>query len=192
MALRIAAAGLVLLLASLAGRASAQAPGVDPTPGTWRMIVEKSSFDPGPAPRTAWYRYENLPDGFTLWTHSGLDAGGRPTFSYSRRRYDGAAYPVYDIGSLSALVVRGAKASRTQEVRILDERTTEFIDRVDGTVVSIVTRTVSADGRTFVLHAKGVSETAPRTNDVSVWEKHDAWEDQGTAHARLGDRRGPG
>jgi hypothetical protein len=162
---------LLVLACALAERVGAQAPAGDPMPGVWRLNVEKSVFSPGPAPRASTYRYENRPDGFTLWTQSGLNGAGNPTFSFSLRKYDGNEYPVYNVASLTTFVTTGEKASQTQVARRIDAYTTEVVNMSNGKATTTTTRTLARDGKTFTMRTKGTNAAGQAIDDTTVWEK---------------------
>src|SRR5688500_18376572 len=169
---RFALSAFVVALCAVTSPAAAQAPAGDPMAGVWTMNIAKSTFSPGPAPRSSMWRYENRADGTTIWTAVGVNAAGLPTFSFSVRRYDGRAYPVFDGNNLPAFIANGTRPSRIQTSRLVDARTTE-VRNVEGTAVSTVTRTMSADGKTFTARTVGTNAAGQPINDVTVWEKQE-------------------
>ena len=158
----------LLLLLVTAGFAEAQAAG-DPMPGTWQLNPARSTFAPGATPpRSDTYRYENRPDGFTLWVRSTVLANGNPGFTFSLRKYDGKHYPVYNVATLTALFTTGASPAQTQTARIIDARNTELFNHTDGVVTQRVTRTLAPDGKSFVQRAYNANGELTST---TLWEK---------------------
>jgi hypothetical protein len=170
---RIVIPSLLMLACALAQQAVAQATVGDPMAGSWKLDVGKSTFSPGPGPRAVTYRYENRPDGFTLWTQASVNAAGNPAFSFSLRKYDGKEYPVYTAVTLATLLTTGKTSAQTQEARVIDAYTTELVNRVDGKVTTIVTRTMARDGKTFTLRSKGRNAAGEPVDETSLWERQD-------------------
>ena len=86
----------------------------DPSVGTWRINLQKSTYSPGPAPKTPTLRrYELRPDGFTVITQTSVDAQGNPTFTQAAYKPDGKEYPVYDQNTMAAMLTGGAKPKAT-------------------------------------------------------------------------------
>jgi hypothetical protein len=164
-------AALLILTGALVQSASAQATQGDPMAGTWVLNVAKSTYLPGATPpRAASYRYENRPDGFTLWVSATVGATGTPTFSYSLRKYDGKEYPTYTVASLTALFTGGQRPAATQSSRLLDAYNTELINKTDGVHISTVRRTMARDGKSFTMRTTNAQTGATTT---TVWEKVD-------------------
>jgi hypothetical protein len=143
----------MVLLAGMTAHALAaqQLPTKDPMEGTWKLNVARSTFT-GAAPQATTYRYENLPDGSTLWVSTGLTATGNPTFNFSIRRFDDRDYPTYNVTSLTALIKQNDMTpNTTQSMHFTDMYSTELLNKTDGVVTGRVTRTMARDGRTFTM-----------------------------------------
>src|SRR5262249_41558065 len=65
--------------------------------GSWKVNVAKSTYSPGPAPKSGTSRFEKLPDGSTKVTLDGTDAQGRHTHSEAVTRMDGKEIPIQPI-----------------------------------------------------------------------------------------------
>jgi hypothetical protein len=165
--------GLLICVCVVVPLASSQTPAGDPMAGTWKMNVARSSFVPGPAPRSVTYRYENRSDGFTLWISSGENASGNPTFSYSLRKYDGQEYPVYNVATMTAFATTGARPGQTQSARLVDAYTTEVVNKNDGRVTTTVRRTMARDGKSFTMRTTGTNAAGERVDDTTIWERVD-------------------
>ena len=163
-------AGLLLLACAQAQPAAAQAKSSgDPMVGTWNLNVARSTFAGAP-PKAGSYRYENLPDGSTLWVASSIGPTGNPGFSISIRRYDGRDYPAYNVATMTPFLATNARTNWTQASRMIDANTTELLNKTDGVVTSRVTRTLARDGRTFTL--RSYSPTG-ELQSTSIYEKVD-------------------
>ena len=159
---------LGLLLRSCAATpVLAQTPTTDPMAGTWKLNVTQSTFA-GAAPQSIVYRYENRPDGFTLWVSSTIGASGNPGFSISLRKYDGRNYPAYNVGTATTLLVDGARTNWTQASRMVDAYTTELENKTDGVVTQKVTRTMARDGKSFTMRTY---DTAGALTSTQLFEK---------------------
>lgn len=143
----------------------------DPMAGSWMLNVEKSTFSPGPGPRLSLYRYENRPDGWTLWTAAGQSADGSPMFDFALRRYDGKEYPRYNVATITALATNEGTRYETQVSRILDARSTEVINKLNGRTLSTAIRTMASDGRSFTLKVTGTNADGQAVNDVWIFER---------------------
>jgi hypothetical protein len=161
--------GAIPLLFLVVQSASGQTMGAEPMTGTWQMNLAKSTFAAGTAsPRSDTYRYENRPDGFTLWTRALVQANGNPGFSFSLRKYDGNHYALYSVATLTALFTTGAAAATTQTSRIIDARNTELFNYTDRVVTQRVTRTLAPDGKSFT---QRVYDPAGVLISTTHWDK---------------------
>jgi hypothetical protein len=137
---------------------------IDPRIGTWKLNLEKSQFPAGNAPRVQVRRLESRPDGFTVFTQSGIDAEGNPTFTQASYKFDGNEYPEYTPATLASFATAGVKPN-TNKYRLVDAYTVE-ITRIDaaGKVTAINKQTMSKDGKTH-------SVTSTGRPGIQVWER---------------------
>jgi hypothetical protein len=136
---------------------------VDPRIGTWKLNLEKSKFAAGRAsPQVQVRKLESGPDGFTVFTQSGIDAEGNPTFIQTSYKLDGKEYPEYTQATLASFATAGVKPN-TNKYRLVDAYTVE-ITRIDaaGKVTAIGTQTTSKDGKTH---------TSTGGLGIQVWER---------------------
>ena len=146
----------VVLGASLM-RVSAQAS--DPRSGTWKLNLEKSKYDPGPAPQSNTTTIEASSDGETATT-KGVNQAGTATGTQYTAQYDGKDYPM-----------TGSQTADTVSLKRVDARTMERTDKKGEKVVATSTRVVSEDGKTMTITTKGTNPQGQATNNVTVWEK---------------------
>jgi len=130
--------------------------------GTWKLNVEKSTFDPGPAPRNSTNTIEDRGDGVLLVTREGIDAQGNPIFIQFAAKFDGKDYP---------FPAAGAKEPRSITYRLLDAYRAEGIFKLDGKVVETNTRRVSRDGKTMTFTAKGTNAQGQSFDNVMVHDR---------------------
>ena len=76
----------------------------DPVLGTWNLVVEKSIYDPGPAPRSQKRIYEAHPDGVKARILT-VDAAGRLSTVLYVADYDSMEYPLVGTTKADALAL---------------------------------------------------------------------------------------
>lgn len=148
----VAAAALIALSASAA-------PPANPIVGTWRLNLARSTFSPGPAPRSQIRHYVESGAGVTL-TMTTVAADGRETtitltFTEDGRRLPASTSPDYD----------------TVAAEHVDARTVHSTQFRNGVVVGTGVRTVSADGRTLTFAQQGTHADGVRYRNVSVYDR---------------------
>ena len=126
--------------------------------GTWVLVVEKSKYDPGPAPRSQTRTYQAHPDGVKATIRT-VDAKGHTSDIQYTAKYDSVEYPV--LGSVD---------SDTITLKRVDEFTAEASLGHAGKVIGSAKRVISKDGRTMTITYRGVSEGRD-VNNVSVYER---------------------
>ena len=113
---------------------SAQA--ADPSVGTWKLNVAKSTYSPGPAPKSLTAKIEVAGDGEKV-TVDGVRGDDTPIKVEYTAQYDGKDYPI-----------TGSPMADTVSMKRLDANTTERTDKKGGKVTQILTRKISSDGKT--------------------------------------------
>ena len=152
-----AIARMLLNVAVLLVAAAANAQTTDPIIGTWNLDVAKSSFKPGPAPKSATVLVEPAGKGIKV---SVVNADGSPMkWGFTTQR-DGKDVPVtgkpaYDT---AASTQTGPTAG-----------TTEY--KKGGKVVVTSKYTLSADGKTMTLTSTGTDPQGQAVTNVSVYAK---------------------
>jgi hypothetical protein len=146
-------------VASISGVAIAEAAAPDPVIGTWQLNLSKSTFTPGPAPKTVTRTYSQSGQSITLVIKT-VGADGKETTTQATYQLDGKDYPVTgtpDVDSLSGTRV--------------DSNTVKFTQKKAGKAVSTGTRTVSKDGKTLTFKAKGTTAKGEKFENVGVFDK---------------------
>ena len=149
---------LAALIVALSG-IHAFSQGADPIVGTWVLNIAKSKYNPGPAPKSETRTYVVAgPD--IKATSKGIDSDGKPTTAEWTINYDGKDRPQ-----------TGNPDADTLSLKRIDPNTTEFTQKKGGKVVITGTRTISKDGKTMTITAKGANAKGQTINDVEVFEK---------------------
>ena len=148
---------LGIVVALFGTRSGAQ--GTDPVVGTWVLNVAKSTFSPGPAPKSESRTYVAAGKE-TKVTSAGVGADGKPTAGGWTIVGDGRDVPM-----------TGNPNADTLSLKQIDAFKTEFALKKAGKVVITGTRTISRDGKVMTITNKGTNAKGQAVNDVLVFEK---------------------
>ncbi len=132
----------------------------DPQVGLWRLNVAKSTYSPGPAPKSATTRIEAAGAGTKVIVDQALSDGTMRHWEYTAN-YDGKDSPVTGNNPDADVVVRTR----------IDATTVQTIAKKGGKVTTTQTSTVSSDGKTRTVTTKGVNGSGQPVNNVAVYEK---------------------
>ncbi len=149
---------LGLALAVLAVGASAQAT-KNPELGTWKLNVEKSKYNPGPAPKSNTVTMEAAGNG-VKYSAKGVDAEGKPTATEYTASYDGKDIPL-----------KGSNVADATSTRRIDAWTVERITKKDGKVVSTIRREYAKDGKSFTAKVTGKNAKGEAVNNVLFYDR---------------------
>jgi hypothetical protein len=151
-------AAIIALAAVATGTAMAQS---NPLVGTWKLNVEKSKYSPGPSPKSLTRTVVANGDG-VKYTFEGTAADGTAlAYSFSVN-FDGKDNPV--TGAMPG-GVDSISAKR------INANTYEATTKKGGKVIGSSKVTVSGDGKTTTVDAKGTNAKGEATHDVSVYDK---------------------
>jgi hypothetical protein len=128
--------------------------------GTWKLNVGKSTYSPGPPPKSGMVKYEAVGEGTKLTNDNVQGDGSKGHWEYTAN-YDGKDNPV--IGSNPY----GDTVARTR----LNATTIQSIFKRGGKVTTTQTSVMSADGRTRTITTKGVTGTGQPMNNVVVYDR---------------------
>jgi len=134
-----------------------QAP--DPQLGTWVLNLAKSTFKPGPPPRSQTRTFESTDRG-VKYTLDGIDANGKPTHVEYIANFDGKDYPL-----------TGAPDSDTIALKRIDAYTLDVTLKKNGKVVFTGKRMISKDGKTATVTNKGINAEGQPIDNVLVFDK---------------------
>jgi hypothetical protein len=159
----VAIAVITIVIGSLAW--AAQTPAGKTTPlivGTWKLNFEKSGIRNVPPGVMQMRQYKLRDDGFLVGLAITVDGRGNPTFLHFTARSDGKDYPEYTNDLLADLLATGKQTSRTYAEKIIDEYTTEWIDKANGKVTAQGTKVISKDGKTMTINGAGQPQVFDR------------------------------
>jgi hypothetical protein len=131
----------------------------DPQVGVWRLNVSKSTYSPGPAPKTATTIIEAAGAGTKVIVRQVLADGTTRNWQFTAN-YDGNDSPV--TGNPDADTV-----ARTR----IDATTVQTTSKKGGKAMATQTSVVSADGKTRTVTTKGVNAKGEELHNVAVYEK---------------------
>jgi hypothetical protein len=149
------ALGLVLLVA-----ATVFAQSKDPGMGKWKLNVKKSTYEPGPVPKSEIRVYE-------VWEKDGVkatittvgDDDKSATRSYMAH-YDGKDSTYF-----------GTPDYDTVALKRVDPNTIEATQKKRGKVVATTRTVISADGKTRTVTTVGVNAKKQKINNVAVFDR---------------------
>jgi hypothetical protein len=152
------ALGTGTLVLAVVASAGAQAP--EGLLGTWTLDTAKSTFSPGPAPKsmTIVYSAEGA-DGMKIVVDV-TPAEGAAQHWEMTAHYDGKEYPV--TGNPSADMI---------SLKKIDDHNSESTFKKDGKVTATNMRKLSADGKMLTITSKGVTADGKPRHDVQVFTK---------------------
>ncbi len=150
---------IVLVSAMFAAAGIALAGDANPVIGTWQLDAAKSTFKPGPAPKSDMRTYEETSNGIKM-TWKSVGADGKEIVAESTFKTDGKDYPVTGATNFDAL-----------SLKQVDSHTVHSVQKKGGKVIGESTRTVSADGKTLTLKSKGTSATGGSYDNVMVYDR---------------------
>ena len=127
--------------------------------GAWKLNPAKSTFSPGPAPKSMTVTYS--PAGFGMKIVADVvPAVGAPQHWVMTPMYDGADHPV--TGNPDADMI---------SIRRISDTKGESTFKKAGKVMAINVRTLSADGKTLTIETKGTTVDGKPRHDVAVYDK---------------------
>jgi hypothetical protein len=168
--------GLALIACTLLAQTT-QVQGPNPIIGVWKQNMEKSTYNPGPPPPRGFgsvRQYAAGLDGSIVAVTFNISAEGLPSLgAISAANYDGKDYAQHTIATLATSLAShiGPKIERTIAYRPINSTTVEIVQKQDGAVVAVSTRTISRDGQTMTDRSDYTSPDGQRVQNVLVFEK---------------------
>jgi hypothetical protein len=154
---RMLVVGTILTVAS--GAMAFAASHSEPAVGTWVLNLEKSKFNPGPAPKSQTRTYAQTADGTAL-TFNGVAADGSSISGQSTFKYDGKDYPVTGSPDFDTLALKRVNGS-----------TVTGVQKKNGKIVARTTRTISGHGKVLTLSGKGKDAKGASYHNIMVFDK---------------------
>ena len=131
----------------------------DPRTGTWTLNLAKSTYKPGPPPKSQTVRIEPSGQGEHVRSEAINTNGTRVVTEYTAA-FDGTDYPL-----------KGSPVANTVSLKRIDQRTTERVDKKDGQVMLVYKRVVSPDGKTLTVTINGVNAQGQQVSNVVVFDR---------------------
>ena len=127
--------------------------------GTWELDVTKSTFRPGPPPKS-WTRVYEASGENVKYTDSTVAADGKVDVSGWTGTYDGKDYPAPGSPDFDAQAVKASNPFRAT-----------FTLKKAGKVVGSGTRVISRDGKVMTIRIKLTNAKGQTFNNIRVFEK---------------------
>ena len=152
--------GLVVIAVLIASTAvPGQLQSISLWAGTWKRNVARSSYSPGPAPKTEQTVTMEIVNGLLRVTENGFNAEGRATRIAYVVNFDGSEHAV------------DAAQALTRTYRWIDERRFEGVNRVKGDETTMIEYALAADASTYTLTTTGITAQGQLVHHVVVYEK---------------------
>jgi hypothetical protein len=140
--------------------APAPEPSANPHVGTWTLNVSKSSYSPGPAPKSQTLKIEAWGDDGLTYAADGVGGDDKPTHSEFQAKFDGKDYEF-----------KGNPDADTLSYKKIDANTLEATLKRKGAAAITANVVVSADGKTRTVTQTGKDAKGKDVKIVSVYEK---------------------
>jgi hypothetical protein len=131
----------------------------DPAVGTWKLNLAKSTFSPGPAPKSQTRIYTESAQGMTVIVKTtaadGKDSTTNLTYKEDGKSYSASGSPDFDMVSISRVDALTVHSTQTKA----------------GATTGNAVRSVSKDGKTLTFAQKGTHAGGAKFDDVSVYDK---------------------
>jgi hypothetical protein len=127
--------------------------------GTWKLNRAKSSFVPGPGPKSLTLKFEATKDGIEF-TGDGVNAEGKPTHSEYVSKFDGQEVPY-----------KGNPDADTASPKKIDDNSYENIWKKDGKTTITGKLVVSEDGKTLTITHTGTNSKGETVNSTIIYDK---------------------
>ena len=132
----------------------------DPQVGLWKINLAKSTYSPGPPPKSATTRIEAAGAGTKVVVDQVAGDGTVRHWEFTAN-YDGKDSPVTGNNPDADVLARSR----------INATTVQTISKKGGKVTTTQTSAVSSDGKTRTVTTKGVNGSGQQVNNVAVYEK---------------------
>jgi hypothetical protein len=130
----------------------------DPVLGTWKLNLGKSSYSPGPAPKSQIRIYEADAQGVKVTVRT-VDAAGAPSTNVVLENYDMKTYPIHGNGQFSEVAPEK-----------IDDFTVSSVLKMGPNLVNSM-RIVSKDRKTLTITVVGKDEQGRPLANTSVYNR---------------------
>jgi hypothetical protein len=138
----------------------------EPWLGTWTLNLTKSTYRPGPPPKSSTSTIEPW-QGDVKVTVDTVPAQGPPIHLENSAKFDAKDYPV--LGAPPSGTPAASNATRAY-TRTHDH--VEYVTKVDGDVSTTTKWTVSRDGKTLTVTITGKDALGQAIKNTQVYDKH--------------------
>lgn len=151
----------VALTALVAVSSTARSQSSEPSIGTWKVNLAKSTYSPGPKPTVAATVKVEPSAGGIRTTIDGTNPQGQPVHTETVGTFDGKDNPV-----------KGAQAPNTTAAyKRVNGRTYDAIGKINGQAAVTTRIAISADGKTMTATQTGKNAQGQNVNNVIVLDK---------------------
>lgn len=127
--------------------------------GTWKVDLAKSTYSPGPAPKSFTVKFEATPGGIKF-TGDGVAADGKPNHSAFLSKLDGKDVPY-----------EGNPDADTAAPKKIDDNSYSNTWKKGGKVSVTAKVVVSADGKTMTITQVGTNAKGEAVDNTIVYDK---------------------
>ncbi len=127
--------------------------------GTWKLDTAKSSFVPGPGPKSLTLKFEATKGGIKF-TGDGVNAEGKPTHTKFVSKFDGQEVPY-----------KGNPDADTASAKRIDDNTYENTWRKAGKTTVNAKVVVSEDGKTMTITQVGTNAKGQAVDSTFIYDK---------------------
>lgn len=160
MNLKLSRVAIVLAIGFVALPVPFRAQSKDLFVGTWTMNTAKSTYSPGPTPKSVTSTYEAAGKGYKISVRNEPPSGPLQQYSYTTN-LDGA----------DSKVTGNNPNADTIAMKRIDARTLEAVNKRSGKVTITQRNVVSADGKTRTVTSTGTDAQGRTVKNVAVFEK---------------------
>jgi hypothetical protein len=148
-----------LIVGAVLAIATGTACAADVVVGTWKLNLAKSTFSPGPAPKSQTRTYAESAQGMTV-TVKTTAADGKDSTTTLTFKEDGKPYPISGNPNFDSV-----------SVKRVDALTVHSTQMKAGAIVGTAVRTVSKDGKTLTFAQKATNAAGEKFDDVAVYDR---------------------
>jgi hypothetical protein len=148
-----------LLVGAIIAIGTGTALAADAVVGTWKLNLAKSTFSPGPAPKSQTRVYSESAQGMTVIVKT-TAADGKESSTTLTYKEDGKPYPASGSPDFDMVSVTRVDAFLTHSTQMKA-----------GATVGTAVRTVSKDGKTLTFAQKLTHANGAKYDDVSVYDR---------------------
>ena len=159
MRMRPLVAGVAVVFAVVALAATTTAQGKEPWVGTWKLNVAKSSYSPGPAPKSTTVTVA-APNGGISQTVDSVPATGAAQHWVATAMFDG-----------KEVAVKGNPNADMMSFKKISDRSYESTSKKGGKTVQVSTVVISADGKTRTNTQTGTTADGKPMKNVLIYER---------------------